>query len=392
MNEAKENEVTETDASGIAPRLRRDLLAWYDCKGRDLPWRQRGGRPDPYPVWLSEIMLQQTTVPAVKPYFEKFLSLWPSLEDLARSDLDDLLRAWAGLGYYARARNLHACAGRVLTDHGGKFPDNETALQSLPGIGPYTAAAIAAIAFDRPAAVVDGNVERVIARLFAVGEPLPDAKARLRALAAALVPQREAADLRHGDFAQAMMDLGATVCQPRKGLCGLCPLARLCRSAGTALAEELPRRRPKERKPRRRGIVYWLERKDGAVLLRRRPNKGLLGGMMEFPGTPWDRREAEESVTGRDFRQDDASAFPLRELNGQDWEALPDKVRHTFTHFHLELEIRAARLAQRWPERRLPSEYFWVAAEALEAEALPSLMRKVLRQARADLARRKARV
>jgi A/G-specific adenine glycosylase len=382
---AKRNRTSAASANAaeFARGIRKDLLRWYDKKGRDLPWRVRGMRPDPYRVWLSEIMLQQTTVPTVKPYFEKFLTLWPTLQDLTKSDLDDLLRAWAGLGYYARARNLHACATLLVSEFGGAFPESEEELRRLPGIGPYTAAAIAAIAFDRPAAVVDGNVERVVARLFAVEEPLPDAKPLLQALARDLVPKEDTPALRHGDFAQAMMDLGATVCQPRKGLCALCPLARHCQSAGSALAQELPRRRPKAVKPRRRGIVYWLQRMDGAVLLRRRPTKGLLGGMMEFPGTPWDSRDAETSLAG----QDDVYGFPIQELKEQDWEALPSAVRHTFTHFHLELEVRAARLPHRWSNRTLPKEYFWVTAEALESEALPSLMRKVLRQARADFAR-----
>ena len=271
-------------AKPVAPsQLARMLLDWYDRHRRRLPWRAAPGVPsDPYRVWLSEIMLQQTTVPVVVGYFQRFLARWPTLEALTQAELDDVLHAWQGLGYYARARNLHACAQHVLADHGGRFPPEEKALRALPGIGRYTAAAIAAIAFDRPATVVDGNVERVMARLRAVETPLPTAKSRLYTLAAELTPET-----RPGDYAQALMDLGATVCTPRNPGCLACPWRDACEGRARGMAETLPRRAPKRPRPLRYGVSFWLMRADGAVLLRRRPETGLLGGMIELPTTPW---------------------------------------------------------------------------------------------------------
>ncbi|HZT50868.1 MAG TPA: A/G-specific adenine glycosylase, partial [Stellaceae bacterium] len=267
------------------------LLAWYDRHRRVLPWRALPGeRPDPYRVWLSEVMLQQTTVPAVMGYFARFLERWPDVAALAAAPLDEVLHAWQGLGYYARARNLHACARAVVARHGGAFPRDEAALRALPGIGDYTAAAIAAIAFDRRAAPVDGNVERVTARLFAIETPLPEAKPELRRLAASLVPERRA-----GDYAQAAMDLGATLCTPRKPRCVLCPWREECRARALGVAENLPRRRAAAARPVRRGVAFWAVREDGAVLLRRRPEAGLLGGMMEVPSTPWRAAEWSEA-------------------------------------------------------------------------------------------------
>ncbi|HYU11045.1 MAG TPA: A/G-specific adenine glycosylase, partial [Stellaceae bacterium] len=258
------------------------LLAWYDRHRRDLPWRSPAGtRADPYRVWLSEIMLQQTTVVTVAPYFDRFVARWPDIRALAAASLDEVLHEWQGLGYYARARNLHACARAVVARHGGYFPENPAQLRALPGIGDYTAAAIAAIAFDHGSAAVDGNVERVVARLFAVVEPLPAAKPRLKALATALVPARRA-----GDFAQAMMDLGATLCTPRRPRCVLCPWREACAARAAGIADNLPARLDKPERPWRYGVVFWLSRGDGAVLLRRRPEKGLLGGMIELPSTP----------------------------------------------------------------------------------------------------------
>lgn len=342
------------------------LLPWYDRHRRDLPWRAPPGtRADPYRVWLSEIMLQQTMVPAATPYFLDFTRRWPSVRDLAAAPLDSVLVAWAGLGYYARARNLHKCAAVVAERLGGRFPETEAALLELPGIGAYTAAAIAAIAFDRPATVVDGNVERVVARLFAVEQPMPAAKPALRRLAATLTPTR-----RPGDYAQAMMDLGATVCTPRKPRCMLCPLAEDCAARAAGIAEELPRRAAKPDKPTRRGIAFWLLNPDGAVLLRRRAAEGLLGGMTEIPSTHWAEgpAPAADAVTG---------AAPV----AAEWRALPGTVRHTFSHFHLELGVVAGRTGAGWRE----AAGLWVPVDRLGEQALPSVMRKIVRHALAHV-------
>src|SRR5215468_702279 len=258
------------------------LLQWYDRHRRRLPWRaQPGERADAYRVWLSEIMLQQTTVKAVGPYFEKFLARWSDVAALARASLDDVLRMWAGLGYYSRARNLHACAVAVARDHGGVFPDTEAGLRSLPGIGPYTAAAIAAIAFDRRTMPVDGNIERVVSRLFAVEEPLPLAKPRVRELAATLLGASHA-----GDSAQALMDLGASICSPKKPACALCPLNWGCEARALAVQESFPRKAPKKLGALRRGAAFVVTRGE-EILVRTRPEKGLLGGMTEVPTSEW---------------------------------------------------------------------------------------------------------
>jgi A/G-specific adenine glycosylase len=336
------------------------LLAWYDRHRRDLPWRAApGDHADPYGVWLSEIMLQQTTVAAAKPYYEKFLAAWPTVADLAAADLDDILTAWAGLGYYARARNLHACARTVVDEHAGRFPDAEDELRALPGIGVYTAAAVAAIAFDRPAVVVDGNVERVMARLFAVETPLPATKAELRELAAGLSPRE-----RPGDYAQAVMDLGATVCTPTRPHCGQCPWTVWCVARKMGIAESLPRRERKAAKPVRRGVVFWVERPDGAVLLRRRPPKGLLGGMVEIPSTPWTENEIDLANAKRH-----APAAVRR------WANMPGEVRHTFTHFHLELKVL------RGKSKHSNEGGMWVLPDHFSDHALPSVMRKVIAHA-----------
>jgi A/G-specific adenine glycosylase len=340
---------------GLHEDVSAKLLAWYDAHARDLPWRaKRGVLPDPYHVWLSEVMLQQTTVAAVKDYYIKFLSRWPKVSDLAKASQEDVLRAWAGLGYYARARNLHACAIKVVDEWSGKFPDTEEALRTLPGIGPYTAAAIAAIAFDRPHAAVDGNVERVITRLYAIETPLPAAKPLIKKRAQALLPGKRA-----GDFAQALMDLGATICTPRTANCGICPWTDDCEGSNRGIAESLPRKAPKTKIPTRRGIAFWVERDDGHVLLRQRPQKGLLGGMMEIPSTPW------EAKLPRD------TAPPVK----AHWIKLRAPVEHTFTHFHLQLNVWKTATA----ETSLPDGggYRWVHKDELAHEALPSLMRKV---------------
>jgi A/G-specific adenine glycosylase len=330
------------------------LLAWYDRMARPLPWRvgpaerAAGRMPDPYRVWLSEIMLQQTTVAAAAPYFRRFTERWPEVGALAAAEEGEVLTAWAGLGYYARARNLVACA-RAVAAGGGPFPDTEEGLRALPGIGAYTAAAIAAIAFDRPAVVVDGNVERVMARRFAVEVPLPDAKPALRALAARLTPET-----RPGDYAQAVMDLGATVCVPARPICGACPWAGPCEGRAAGIAAGLPRRRPKAVKPTRQGTAFVAVRGDGAVLLERRPGRGLLGGMLGLPGGGWDGASGAEPPFAADWRAVGA-------------------VRHTFTHFHLDLTVSVARVEA---APGAGAGAFYAAEKALAS--VPSVMRKAL--------------
>ncbi|HWA61420.1 MAG TPA: A/G-specific adenine glycosylase [Caulobacteraceae bacterium] len=299
-------------------KIRSRLLAWYDANARRLPWRvgpadrAAGRRPDPYAVWLSEVMLQQTTVPHATPYFLGFLRRWPAVADLAAAEDGEVMAAWAGLGYYARARNLLACARAVAKGHGGVFPDTEEALRALPGVGAYTAAAVAAIAFDRPGNVVDGNVERVMARLAAVEAPLPDAKPQLKALASAYVT-----DERPGDWAQALMDLGAVVCRPKAPLCDRCPVAGQCRALAAGDPESFPRRLKRKDRPRRHGAAFVV-RRGAEVGLVRRPPKGLLGGMLALPTTDW-------------------TATPPGPPAG-DWRGLGE-VDHVFTHFALTLKV-----------------------------------------------------
>lgn len=315
-----------------------------------------GKRADPYHIWLSEVMLQQTTVQAVKPYFEKFLSRWPTVIDLAAAPVDDVMAAWAGLGYYARARNLKKCAETVATEHGGIFPDSEEGLKALPGIGDYTAAAIAAIAFNRQAAVMDGNVERVISRLFAIDAPLPGSKPLMKARVTDLTP----AD-RPGDFAQAMMDLGATICTPKRPACGLCPLRDDC----LALAHDDPQRFPvkaaKKQKPVRLGAAFVAVTPDGEILLRRRIDRGLLGGMTEVPTTSWTARL--DGGTSADH-----APFPA------DWQAC-GTIAHVFTHFELRLTVFRA-LTEKTADGA-----WWEPVTNLQAQALPTVMKKVIAQA-----------
>ena len=334
------------------------LLAWYDVHRRVLPWRaQAGTRADPYHVWLSEIMLQQTTVQAVDRYYRAFLSRWPTVEHLAAASLDEVLAAWAGLGYYARARNLYRTAKIVAGQMAGRFPNTAVGLRALPGIGPYSAGAIAAIAFDEPQAAVDANAERVIARLFLVETPLPAAKAELRARTQALVPQRRA-----GDFAQALMDLGAMICTPKAPQCPRCPWCKTCLGRLHGGVETLPRKAAKPRRPLKRGAAFIVVDTKGAVLLQRRAEKGLLGGMMQPPLGPW----------GSDFPSElEALAQAPFEAS---WEKRPGLVRHQFTHFELEIEVYVARLA-----RRPSTQGRWVQANALAKAALPTVMRKILR-------------
>lgn len=341
-----------------------DLLAWYDRHARVLPWRaRRGERADPYRVWLSEIMLQQTTVKAVAPYYERFLSRWPTVGRLAAASLDDVLRAWAGLGYYARARNLHACAKEVVGRHAGSFPKGVDALRALPGIGDYTAAAVAAIAFDVSTVPVDGNVERVVSRLFAVEESLPAAKPTIKQLAASLLPMHRA-----GDFAQALMDLGATICTPKRPACALCPWSGSCLASERGDPDTFPRKAPKLAGKLRRGCAFVVMRVDGRVLLRRRPENGLLGSMMEVPGSEWTH----------DFDDSRASRSAPRLGAKVRWRRLPGAVRHVFTHFPLEVTVLTTRVPR---STSAPKGARWVKVGDLAGEALPSVMRKVLAHA-----------
>ena len=336
------------------------LLAWYDRHRRVLPWRAPAGKKaDPYRVWLSEIMLQQTTVAAVKDYFLDFTRRWPTVADLAAAPVEEVLRAWAGLGYYARARNMHRCAVLVVERHGGVFPSEEAELRQLPGIGDYTAAAIAAIAFDRPAAVMDGNVERVMARIFAVATPLPTVKPILKTHATTLTPRR-----RPGDYAQAVMDLGATICTPRSPKCILCPWSAPCRARKRGIAEDLPAKLAKAPKPTRRAVAFWLTDGRGHVLLRRRPPKGMLGGMMEFPSSAW----IEQPMP-------DLAAVLAEAPSGTGWRLLPGLVRHGFTHFDFELTVAAGRL-------KAPVEGgLLMSPDQLGEAGLPTAMWKIARHA-----------
>jgi A/G-specific adenine glycosylase len=334
------------------------LLAWYDAHQRALPWRATDDSlANPYHVWLSEIMLQQTTVTAVKPYYEKFLLLFPTVGALAQADPQEVMRAWAGLGYYSRARNLHACAQQVVRDYQGQFPDHYDGLKALPGIGDYTAAAILSIAFGKRALVMDGNVERVVSRLYRVETELPRAKTEIRAHLDVITPEK-----RCGDFAQSMMDLGATLCTPRKPACSLCPLQQDCLSAHQADVETFPRKAAKKERPRRLGQAFVVLRDDGSLLMRTRPPKGLLGGMSEVPNSDWTPEPAA-------FVAQDLLPFKAT------WQRCPDPVRHVFTHFELNLEIYVATLPAR---HKAPDGMRFVALEALAQEALPSVMQKVV--------------
>ena len=398
-----------TPPFGSAPEASAEILAWYDRHARALPWRVPPGsdeRPDPYRVWLSEVMLQQTTVAAVIPHFERFTARWPTVEALAAAEDGAVMAAWAGLGYYARARNLLACA-RAVAGQGG-FPDTEPGLRALPGVGAYTAAAVAAIAFGHPAVVVDGNVERVMARLHAVLAPLPGARRELREHAAALTPAH-----RPGDHAQAVMDLGATVCTPRRPACGICPWMARCAGRRAGLAETLPRRAPRAPRPARRGTLWIARRADGAWLLERRPPRGMLGGTLGWPGTPWEAgggrpgRSGEPGGSGRLGRdgeptggRPDRSGSPTDDGPkaghgppgggdpsggggpplAADWRGA-GVVAHGFTHFTVTLDVLAADV----PRGAAPARGAFVSADAFDPAALPTLMRRAHAAAAAAL-------
>ena len=335
------------------------LLDWYDQHARVLPWRtgpgdrKAGTNPDPYDVWLSEIMLQQTTVAAVKAYFNRFKMRWPTVEDLANADDDEVLGEWAGLGYYARARNLLKCARQVVAR--GGFPESEAELRSLPGVGPYTAAAVASIAFDEPAPVMDGNVERVMSRFYAINDPLPGSKPRLYELAAGNTPSS-----RSGDYAQAVMDLGATVCTPKKPSCMICPVQGSCQGYAQGEVETLPRKTPKAPKPTRYGHIYVARRADGAILIEKRPERGLLGGMSGFPGTIWSEDLPEQRE-------------PMPAL----WQTHQEPVTHVFTHFRLSLTVHAAHV----PITAKAEIGEFVLPDKFSTRKLPTVMRKAFDRA-----------
>ncbi len=330
------------------------LLAWYDRHGRDLPWRT-GGTGDPYRVWLAEIMLQQTTVPVVIPYYRRFLERWPTLDELAAADRDEILAMWAGLGYYARAARLHDCARRIVRDFKGRFPGTVAELKDLPGIGVYTAGAIAAIAFGQPAAAVDGNVERVMARYLAVDEPAGRLRRSIAGIVSDMVPRH-----RPGDFAQALMDLGSMVCTPRAPRCGACPLNGTCRARLRGLVDSLPRRSPRKRRPRRQAMAFWLESTDGRVMLTRREGQSLLADMLEIPSTPW-----------RDDAWTLAEALTHAPAPGK-WSLLAGSVAHTFTHITVTFRIACH-------QGVVPAAGdHWHAREAFPALALPAMTWKII--------------
>jgi A/G-specific adenine glycosylase len=333
-------------------------LAWWDCHRRTLPWRAEPGEtPDPYRVWLSEVLLQQTTARAATPYYQAFIAKWPRVEDLAAASLEAVIGAFAGLGYYSRARNLHACA-KEIARRGGRFPSEEAELRALPGVGAYTAAAVAAITFGRQTAPVDGNIARVLARLLALEKPIASARGELAAAARALAPSGRA-----GDFAQALMDIGATVCRPRNPVCGSCPLAQDCTAFRSGIPEAYPRRAEAKARPRRQGAVFFARRSDGAFLARRRPPHGLLASTIELPGTPWTSKRADGGLA-------DATPVAAR------WRRLPGEVEQVFTHFALRLTIYAAEF-----DGGAPAGCFWVAPDAVGTAGFSAMMRKAVEHA-----------
>jgi A/G-specific adenine glycosylase len=351
------------NVSALASKAKREAIAartlqWWDLSRRALAWRaEPGEKPDPYRIWLSEVLLQQTTAQAATPYYHAFIVKWPAVEDLAAAPLEAVMSAFAGLGYYSRARNLHACA-REIARRGGRFPTEEAALRALPGIGAYTAAAIAAIAFGRKTLPVDGNIARVLARLIALEAPCARARGEIAGLARALAPEKRA-----GDFAQALMDIGATICRPRAPACAECPLTEDCAAFRAGAPEAYPRRAEKKARPSRRGAVFFARRSDGAFLARRRPPRGLLASTIELPGTPW-------TSTGPDGGLADAAPVSAR------WRRLPGEVEQVFTHFALSLTVYAAKF-----DGAAPAGCFWVEPQAVGAAGFSSMMRKAVEHA-----------
>ncbi|MEH6402293.1 MAG: A/G-specific adenine glycosylase [Sneathiella sp.] len=348
------------------------ILDWYDENARALPWRSLSNvQANAYHVWLSEIMLQQTTVATVGPYFKKFLKLWPTVEHLANSPLDDVLSAWAGLGYYARARNLHKCAVAICHEYGGVFPTTEEALLTLPGIGAYTSAAIAAIAYGQAAVVIDGNIERIISRVFRISEQLPAARKKIREGATVVSPEK-----RPGDYAQALMDIGATICTPKKPLCHLCPVSQFCSAFDAGDAETYPVKAPKKIKPTRRAAILWIDGGAGDILMRRREEKGLLGGMMEFPSTEW----VVETYDYQAALKDVLSGLGLGKLKVP--ENSVGSIKHTFTHFHLVFSIYSLTIPEK--TRSTSNEARWINPADFTSIAMPTLMSKVAKAILAD--------
>lgn len=368
----------ENDISKYVDDMRAWLLDWYDTQGRSLPWRIRpedrakGAVPDPYAVWLSEVMSQQTTIAHAAPYWQRFLQTFPTVEDLANAERDMVLAMWAGLGYYARARNLHKCAIMVKDEYGGVFPKDEAGLLKLPGIGPYTAATIAAICYEEACNIVDGNVERVISRIFAVEAELPAAKPDIRARAGLLVKEG-----RCGDYGQALMDLGSTVCTPKSPKCTICPWQSVCAGRRGGNPQAYPKKRPKQKLPVRWGAVFVLSHED-AVLLERRADKGLLGGMMGFPGTPWEERAQQVSPSGfaNDVANDIATDIMAAAPQNRNWQKAEQPVRHVFTHFELYLTVYSARTDNRNIRGNINA--VWASRDGIERYALPTVFKKVL--------------
>jgi A/G-specific adenine glycosylase len=357
MIAAMEVNLTLRRADAQTPAIARRALAWWDRHRRKLPWRAEPGETiDPYRVWLSEILLQQTTVTAVIPYFERFQARWPRVEDLAAAPIEDVMRAFAGLGYYSRARNLHACA-RAIVGLGGGFPRTEAGLRALPGIGAYTAAAVAAIAFGEPAAPVDGNIARIMTRLYAIDRPIAKARTAIAKAAAALTPRD-----RPGDFAQALMDIGATICTPRNPDCPACPMRSACAAHASSDPQAYPRKAPRKARPHRKGAAFFAQAADGRILARTRAPEGLLGGTLELPGTLWSPDYAPDAAAS-------GAPFPAP------WRLTPGLVEQAFTHFSLALNVYAARVADDTPARE---GCFWVRREDIADAALSSLMRKAV--------------